>query len=223
MRPAVRLAAIMGMPVNYVWTHDSVWLGEDGPTHQPVEHVMSLRLIPGLVCFRPCDANETAWAWRTAIERTDGPTGLQLSRQGLPTLAATADGGTARGAYVLAEADGDLDAIVIATGSEVHDALAARDTLQAEGIGVRVVSMPSWDLFAMQDVAYREQVLPPAVTARVSIEAGVTAGWERWIGDRGRAIGIDRFGASAPGKVVARKLGISPEAVVEAVKAVRGA
>ena len=223
MRPAVRLAAIMGMPVIYVWTHDSVWLGEDGPTHQPVEHVMSLRLIPGLVCFRPCDANETAWAWRTAIERTDGPTGLQLSRQGLPTLAATADGGTARGAYVLAEADGDLDAIVIATGSEVHDALAARDTLQAEGIGVRVVSMPSWDLFAMQDVAYREQVLPPAVTARVSIEAGVTAGWERWIGDRGHAIGIDRFGASAPGKVVARKLGISPEAVVEAVKAVRGA
>jgi transketolase len=223
MRPAVRLAAIMGMPVNYVWTHDSVWLGEDGPTHQPVEHVMSLRLIPNLVCFRPCDANETAWAWRVAIERTDGPTGLQLSRQGLPTLAATADGGTARGAYVLAEADGNLDAIVIGTGSEVHDALAARETLQAEGIGVRVVSMPSWDLFALQDLAYREQVLPPAVTARVSIEAGVTAGWERWVGDRGQSIGIDRFGASAPGKVAARNLGISPEAVVEAVKAVRGA
>ena len=147
----------------------------------------------------------------------------QLSRQGLPTLAATADGGTARGAYVLAEADGDLDAIVIATGSEVHDALAARDTLQAEGIGVRVVSMPSWDLFAMQDAAYREQVLPPAVTARVSIEAGVTAGLGALDRRPRHAIGIDRFGASAPGKVVARKLGISPEAVVEAVKAVRGA
>ena len=126
-----------------------------------------------------------------------------------------------RGAYVLADADGDLDAIVIASGSEVHDALAARETLQAEGIGVRVVSMPSWDLFAMQDIAYREQVLPPAVTTRVSIEAGVTAGWERWLGERGRAVGIDRFGASAPGKVVARNLGISPEAVVDAVKAVR--
>jgi transketolase len=213
----------MRLPTIYVWTHDSVWLGEDGPTHQPIEQVMSLRLIPDLVCFRPCDANETAWAWRVAIERTDGPTGLQLTRQALPTLAATADGGTARGAYVLAEAEGTLDAIVIASGSEVHDALAARDTLQAEGIGVRVVSMPSWDLFAMQDVAYREQVLPPGVTARVSIEAGVTAGWERWNGDRGRAIGIDRFGASAPGKVVARKLGISPESVVEAVKAVHGA
>jgi transketolase len=223
MRPAVRLAAIMGMPVVYVWTHDSVWLGEDGPTHQPVEHVMSLRLIPNLVCFRPCDANETVWAWRAALERTDGPTGLQLTRQGLPTLAATAEGGTIRGAYVLAEADGDLDAIVIASGSEVHDALAARETLQADGIGVRVVSMPSWDVFAKQDVSYREQVLPPAVTARVSIEAGVTAGWERWIGERGRAIGIDRFGASAPGEVVARKLGISPESVVAAVKAVRGA
>jgi transketolase len=222
MRPAIRLAAIMGAPAIYVWTHDSVWLGEDGPTHQPVEHLMALRLIPNLVTFRPCDANETAWGWRLAIERTDGPTGLQLTRQGLPTLAATADGGAMRGAYVLAEADGDLDAIVIASGSEVHDALAARETLQADGIGVRVVSMPSWDLFAMQDPSYREQVLPPAVTARVSIEAGVTAGWERWLGERGRAVGIDRFGASAPGKVVARNLGISPEAVVDAVKAVRG-
>jgi transketolase len=211
----------MGAPAIYVWTHDSVWLGEDGPTHQPVEHLMALRLIPNLVTFRPCDANETAWGWRVAIERTDGPTGLQLTRQGLPTLAATADGDAMRGAYVLADADGDLDAIVIASGSEVHDALDARETLQTEGIGVRVVSMPSWDLFAMQDATYREHVLPPTVTARVSIEAGVTAGWERWLGERGRAVGIDRFGASAPGKVVARKLGISPEAVVEAVKAVR--
>jgi transketolase len=223
MRPAVRLAAIMKVPAIYVWTHDSVWLGEDGPTHQPVEHLMALRLIPNLVTFRPCDANETADGWRVALERSDGPTGLQLTRQGLPTLAATADGGALRGAYVLAEADGDLDAIVIASGSEVHDALAARDTLQAEGIGVRVVSMPSWDLFEMQDASYRDQVLPPGITVRVSIEAGVTQGWQRWLGERGHAIGIDRFGASAPGKVVARNLGISPEAVVDAVKAVRGA
>jgi transketolase len=221
MRPAIRLAAIMRVPAIYVWTHDSVWLGEDGPTHQPIEHLMALRLIPGLVTFRPCDANETSFGWRVAIERTDGPTGLQLSRQGLPTLAATADGGAMRGAYVLAEADGDLEAILIASGSEVHDALAARETLQAEGIGVRVVSMPSWDLFEMQDATYRDQVLPPDITARVSIEAGVTAGWERWVGQHGHAVGIDRFGASAPGKVVARKLGISPEAVVDAVKAVR--
>ncbi len=222
MRPAVRLAAIMKLPVTYVWTHDSVWLGEDGPTHQPVEHLMALRLIPNLVSFRPCDANETAWAWRLAMERRDGPTALQLTRQALPTLEATAGGGVARGAYVLAEASGGLDAIVIASGSEVHDALAAREVLQAAGIGVRVVSMPSWDLFALQDPAYRDEVLPPAVRTRVSIEAGSTFGWERWVGDHGHSIGIDRFGASAPGKTVARNLGISPEAVVAAVREVHG-
>jgi transketolase len=222
MRPAVRLAAIMRLPVTYVWTHDSVWLGEDGPTHQPVEHLMALRAIPNLVSIRPCDAAETAEAWRAALTRADGPTALQLTRQGLPVLdrgGALADAaGTARGAYVLADAKGSLDAIVIATGSEVHDALAARETLQADGIGVRVVSMPSWDLFELQDAAYQDTVLPPAVTSRVSLEAGVTFGWVRFVGPRGRAIGIDRYGASAPGKVVARNLGISPESVVAAVR-----
>jgi transketolase len=220
MRPSVRLAAIMGLPVVYVWTHDSVWLGEDGPTHQPVEHLMSLRAMPRLDCMRPCDANETADAWWSALSRRDGPTAIMLTRQGVPTLEATRGGGARRGAYVLAEASGGLDAIVMASGSEVHDALAARETLQAEGLGVRVVSMPCWELFERQDRAYREQVLPSDCPARVSIEAGITFGWERYLGPEGRAIGIDRFGASAPGKIVARELGLSPEAVCGAVRAV---
>jgi transketolase len=225
MRPAVRLAAIMNLPVTYVWTHDSVWLGEDGPTHQPVEQLMTLRMIPGLVMLRPADANEAAMAWRAALEHHDGPTGLALSRQGLPTLDRSVYGaadGVLRGAYVLADTDGTPDAIVIGTGSEVHDALAARETLQEQGVRVRVVSMPSWELFARQDQAYRDSVLPPDVTARVSIEAGTTFGWQRWIGDAGIAVGIDRFGASAPGKTVARKLGVSPGAVVEAVQSLVG-
>ncbi len=219
MRPTARLAALMKLPVIYVWTHDSVWLGEDGPTHQPVEQLMSLRLIPNLVAMRPADANETAESWRVALERTDGPTALLLTRQGLPTLDRTTHGaadGTRRGAYILAEASGALDAIVVASGSEVHDALAARETLQAAGIGVRVVSMPSWDLFEEQDPAYQREVIPTG-PARVSIEAGATFGWSRWIGENGRAIGIDRFGISAPGKQVARALGISADAVVAAV------
>jgi transketolase len=226
MRPSVRLAAIMGAPVVYVWTHDSVWLGEDGPTHQPIEHLMALRAIPNLVSIRPCDAAETAEAWRSALRRLDGPTALQLTRQGLPVLDRGGDladaAGAARGAYVLADAKRSLDAIVIATGSEVHDALAARETLQADGIGVRVVSMPSWDMFELQDAAYHDEVLPPSVTARVSLEAGITFGWVRFVGAAGRAIGIDRYGASAPGKVVARNLGISPEAVVHAVRELVG-
>jgi transketolase len=225
MRPSARLAALMKLPVTYVWTHDSVWLGEDGPTHQPVEHLMALRVIPNFTSYRPADANETAEAWHAAIERGDGPTALLLSRQGLPTLDRTVYGaasGTRRGAYVLAEAAGALDAIVIASGSEVHDALAARETLQADGIGVRVVSMPSWDAFEEQDAGYRDEVLPPSCTARVSIEAGVTFGWSRFVGDRGVSIGIDRFGISAAGKLVARNLGISPEAVVTAVRGLVG-
>jgi transketolase len=222
MRPSVRLAAIMGLPVIYVWTHDSVWLGEDGPTHQPIEHLMSLRAMPRLHCIRPCDANETADAWWSAVSRRDGPTAIMLTRQGVPTLDATRGGGARRGAYVLAEADGALDAIVMASGSEVHDALAARETLQADGVGVRVVSMPCWELFEAQGAAYREQVLPAECTTRVSIEAGVTFGWERYIGPEGRAVGIDRFGASAPGKIVARELGISPESVIAAVRAITG-
>jgi transketolase len=226
MRPSVRLAALTGIPAIYVWTHDSVWLGEDGPTHQPIEHFMSLRAMPQLYLLRPCDANEVAQAWRVAVERKDGPCGLALTRQALPTLDRGGDiapaEGVLRGGYVLADAKGTPDAIVLATGSEVHDALAARETLAGEGIGVRVVSMPCWELFEQQDQAYRDEVLPPAVTARVSVEAGITFGWERWVGPAGRSVGIDRFGASAPGKVVARALGISPEAVVAAVREVRG-
>ena len=221
MRPAVRLAALMRLQVKYVWTHDSVWLGEDGPTHQPIEQLMSLRMIPGLHVLRPADANETAQAWRAALLYKDGPSALALSRQALPTLDRSRFGsadGVLRGAYVLADTDGTPDAIVMASGSEVHDALAARDTLAEQGVNVRVVSMPCWELFEEQDQAYRDSVLPPEVTARVSIEAGTTFGWERWLGSGGRAVGIDRFGASAPGKVVARNLGISPDAVVEAVR-----
>jgi transketolase len=223
MRGAVRLAALTGVPAIYVWTHDSVWLGEDGPTHQPIEHLMSLRAMPQLYMLRPCDANEVAEAWRFAVQRTDGPCGLALSRQGVPTLDRDALGpasGLRQGAYVLADTDGAPDAIVMATGAEVHDALAAREALAGEGIAVRVVSMPCWELFVQQDQAYRDEVLPPSVTARVSVEAGTTFGWERWVGPAGRSVGIDRFGASAPGGEVARRLGINPEAVADAVRAV---
>ena len=220
MRPAIRLAAIMGMPVIYVWTHDSVWLGEDGPTHQPIEHMMALRLIPNLVGSGPCDAERDGLGVAGRDRAHRRPDGLHLTRQGLPTLGR--HGRRRRGARGLRAGretatgrDPDRDRL-----GGARCARGARDAA-AEGIGVRVVWMPSWELFAAQDAAYREQVLPAAVRARVSIEAGLTAGWERWVGDRGRAVGIDRFGASAPGKQVARKLGITPEAVVEAVKAVR--
>jgi transketolase len=219
MRPAVRLAALNGQPVVFVWTHDSVGLGEDGPTHQPVEHLMALRAMPNLHVFRPADANETAVGWRVALARTDGPTGLVLSRQDLPVLTPPGAPGAERGAYVLADADGGTpDVVIIATGAEVAVALAARDQLAAEKVRARVVSMPSWELFAAQDPAYREQVLPSAILARVSVEAGVTMGWREWIGTEGVAVGIDRFGASAPGEVVLDKLGINPGAVVAAAK-----
>ena len=222
MRGAVRIAALSGLPVTYVWTHDSVYVGEDGPTHQPVEHLMALRVIPNLVVLRPCDANETVEAWRVAQTHRSGPVAVVLSRQNLPTLdraeLAAADG-LARGAYVLADApSGAPDAIVIATGSEVSLALAARDLLAAEGVGLRVVSMPSWELFAVQDAVYRESVLPAAVRRRVSVEAGVTQGWERWIGSAGAAVGIDRYGASAPGGVVGAELGMTADAVAAAVR-----
>ncbi len=223
MRPAVRLAAIMNSAGD-LRLDARLGLARRGRPHAPAGrapdgaaadpepgHVPALR------------RQRDGLGWRVALERMDGPTGLQLSRQGLPTLAATADGGAMRGAYVLAEAEGDVDAIVIASGSEVHDALAARETLQAEGIGVRVVSMPSWDLFAMQDRAYRDQVLPPAYH-RAGIDRGRRDAGLGALARRPRpCVGIDRFGASAPGKVVARNLGISAEAVVDAVKAVRDA
>jgi transketolase len=215
MRPPVRLAALNKMPAIYVWTHDSVGLGEDGPTHQPVEHLMALRAMVNLCVFRPCDGNETVAGWRYALTKTHGPTALVLSRQDLPIVTHPGAPGAERGGYVLADGG---DAIIIATGSEVAVALAARDELARSGISARVVSMPCWELFAAQPQSYREAVLPPGQHRRVSVEAGVTFGWREHIGDRGIAIGIDRYGASAPGEVVLEKLGITAAAVVDAVK-----
>jgi transketolase len=230
MRPSVRLAALNGQPVIYLWTHDSVGVGEDGPTHQPIEHLMALRAMPNLAVMRPADATEAAEAWVYAMERKDGPTALVLSRQDLPVLARPGggDGGVARGAYVLADgADGiegrassdAPDAILIATGSEVSVALRARQLLAGDGISARVVSMPCWEQFRAQSVAYRESVLPAAVTARVSVEAGVTFGWEAWIGLGGKAVGIDRYGASAPAPVILDNFGITAERVAAEVRA----
>jgi len=213
MRPAIRLAALMEQPVVYVYTHDSVWVGEDGPTHQPIEHLMALRTIPGLVVLRPADANETAAAWRVAIERTNGPTALILSRQGLPVLeGGRAAAGVPRGAYVVADAE-EPRLVLLATGSEVALALEVRTALAGHGVAARVVSMPSWELFAAQEDQHRRSVLPPAVP-RLALEAGVTLGWREWVGDDGEVVGIDRFGASAPGAEVAERLGLSVEAVV---------
>ncbi|MBM3978056.1 MAG: transketolase [Planctomycetes bacterium] len=219
MRPAVRLAAMNHLPVVFVFTHDSVALGEDGPTHQPVEHLAALRVIPNLHVVRPCDGNETAEAWRHALERTQGPTVLVLSRQKLPVVEPRPAGGLLRGGYVISEAAGGAPrALLIASGSEVALALAAQRELAAEGIGARVVSLPCWEAFAAQPQAYRDSVLPPAVRARVSIEAGATFGWQRWIGDHGVAIGIDRFGASAPGNVNLEQLGITGARAASAVR-----
>ncbi len=220
MRPAVRLAALNELPVVFVWTHDSIALGEDGPTHQPVEHLMSLRAMPGLAVMRPADANETAEAWRFAIAQRHQPVALVLSRQKLPVIEAALTRETKRGAYVVADsADGPPVAILIATGAEVHVALAAHRLLASEGIRTRVVSMPCWEAFAEQDAAYRTSVLPPDVHARVSVEAGVTLGWERWLGDDGIAVGLDRYGASAPGEVNLEKLGFTAEHVAAQVRA----
>jgi transketolase len=210
MRPPVRLAALNKMPAIFVWTHDSVGLGEDGPTHQPVEHLMALRAMVNLCVFRPCDANETAVGWRYALAKTHGPTALVLSRQDLPVVTQPGAPGAERGAYILADGS---DAIIIATGSEVAVALAARDELAKANIAARVVSMPCWELFAEQPAAYRDEVLPPDRRARVSVEAGITMGWREHVGDRGASVGIDRFGASAPGELVLEKLGITPENV----------
>jgi len=218
MRPAIRLAALMGLKVIYVFTHDSIGLGEDGPTHQPVEQLVALRAIPGLTVIRPCDSNETAEAWKTALQST-GPVALALSRQDLPvldrSLYAGADNLT-RGAYILKDApDGIPDIILIATGSEVHIALQAAERLAGTGKKVRVVSMPSWELFDGQDDAYRRRVLPPDTKARIAVEAGVTQGWSRYVGDSGAVIGLNRFGASAPGAVLYQKFGFTPDHVVE--------
>ncbi len=220
MRPPVRLAALMDPRVVYVWTHDSVWLGEDGPTHQPVEHLAALRAIPNLVVIRPADANETVAAWRIALERSEGPTALCLTRQKmaiLPETASAASETVARGAYILADGPGAPNVIIIATGSEVHLALEAREALAAKDISARVVSMPSWELFDAQPASYRDAVLPPDVTARLAIEAGVTQGWAKYTGLAGDVLGLDRFGASAPYKALVQNFGFTAEAVVARV------
>ncbi|MBK7896873.1 MAG: transketolase [Anaerolineaceae bacterium] len=224
MRGSVRLAALMGLPVIYVFTHDSIGLGTDGPTHQPIEHVMSLRAMPNMTVIRPADAAETAVAWRVALEHKTGPTSLILTRQGVPTLDRSqyaAASGAARGAYVLSDAD-NPQVLLLATGSEVQLALEAQAKLAEKGVSARVVSMPSWEIFAAQDAAYQESVLPKAITARVSIEAGVTLGWERYLGLGGKAIGLDRYGASAPYKAIYQNLGITAEAMVDAALSLLG-
>ncbi len=213
MRPSVRLAALTGLPVVYVYTHDSIGLGEDGPTHQPVEHLASLRAIPNLVVIRPADANETAGAWKVALERTGGPTALALSRQRLPVL--RPGGAVDKGAYVL-EDGGHV--VLIGTGSEVSACLEARTLLAETGIAARVVSMPSWELFAEQPASYRDQVLPPGVPS-LAVEAGVSFGWERWAN---ASVTIDRFGASAPGEVALERLGFSPQNVAQQARALLG-
>ena len=220
MRAAVRMSALMQIPSTFVWTHDSIGLGEDGPTHQPVEHLWSLRLIPGFAVVRPADANETAVLWREVLRRR-GPAGLALTRQAVPVLdravLAPADGAL-RGAYVLADAPGDADVLLLATGSEVSVALAARDLLAADGIGARVVSMPCLEWFDGQDADYREAVLPASVTARVSVEAGATAGWWKYVGTHGRVVGLDHFGASASAGVLFERFGITADAVAAAAR-----
>ena len=224
MRPAVRLSALSRLQSLWVWTHDSVGLGEDGPTHQPIEHYAALRAIPNLWFIRPADANETAVAWKVALDREDGPVALALTRQKLPTLEETRREGVERGAYVLwdsEEANGLPDLILIASGSEVHVALEAAHKLDEQGVHGRVVSMPCWELFEAQGRDYRDQVLPPDVKARVSVEAGVSLGWERWVGDEGDSISIEHFGASAPGTTVLEKFGYTVDNVVARALALR--
>jgi transketolase len=218
IRPSVRLAALSHLPVTYVFTHDSVGVGEDGPTHQPVETVMGLRVIPNLDVIRPADPEETAGAWAAAVERIDGPTVLALTRQAVPMLPVDAKvkrEGAHRGGYVVVRETGPLTTILIGTGSEVQHCVAAAQEL---GNGVRVVSLPCFTRFERQSRAYQDEVLPPSCTRRVSIEAGVTLGWQKFVGPTGRSIGIDMFGASAPGDVVMEKRGITAAAVVAAVR-----
>jgi transketolase len=231
MRGSVRLSALMGLPVVWVWTHDSVGLGEDGPTHQPVEHAAALRAIPNLWVMRPADANETSEAWKLALERQDGPVALLLSRQNLPVLDRSAGLApaqeAARGAYVLwdsrgsADGQGKLELVMIATGSEVAPTLQAAQTLAAEGAAVRVVSMPCMELFEAQPQEYRQKVIPTHVPGRIAVEAAATMSWWKWVGDQGDVVGIDRFGASAPGQTVLTKLGLSTESIAQRARALR--
>jgi transketolase len=222
MRPSIRLAALSNAHVIYIWTHDSIALGEDGPTHQPVEQLASLRAMPNMMVLRPSDATETVEAWRVALQHKEGPVGIVLTRQKLPVLDRTvlaSASGLAQGAYILAEARSSPDLILIATGSEVSLALEAHARLVRDGIQSRVVSMPCWELFERQSQAYRDAVLPPRVRARVAIEAAAPFGWERYVGLEGAVIGVARFGASAPGPVVMREFGFTPEHVAETAKA----
>jgi transketolase len=215
VRPAVRLSALMGAHAIYVFTHDSLWLGEDGPTHQPVEHAAALRTIPGLTVIRPSDATEVVEAWKVAVQ-AGGPVALMLSRQNMRILDRAVfppASGLAQGAYVLADAEGTPDAILIASGSEVEIALAARDVLAGKGVQARVVAMPSWELFEAQSQAYKDSVLPPEVTARLAIEAGVSMGWSRYVGLKGDVVSFDRFGASAPYKILMEKFGFTGDCV----------
>jgi transketolase len=222
MKPPIRLAALMELPVIYVYTHDSIGVGEDGPTHQPVEQLVALRSIPGLITLRPADANETAEAWRVAIELKNHPVCLVLTRQPLPTLDRkhyASAAGLARGAYVLADAaNGDPAVILIGTGSEVSLCVEAAEKLKADGIAARVVSMPSWELFERQDRTYRDKILPPHMTARVSVEMGSVIGWDRYAGVAGAKIGMHSFGSSAPLKDLLVKFGFTPAHVVAAAK-----
>jgi transketolase len=224
MRPAVRLAALMKLPVVYVWTHDSIGLGEDGPTHQPIEHLTALRAIPGLAVVRPADANETVAAWRAILENPDRPSGLCLTRQNVPTFPRGTDGyadtsNVARGAYTLLDVDGGSpDVILVGTGSEVQIAVAAREQLAADGIRARVVSMPCREWFDDQDKSYRDSVLPPIVKARVSVEAGIAMSWRDLVGDYGRSVSIEHFGASADYQRLYTEFGMTAEAVTQAAK-----
>jgi len=221
MRPTLRLAALMELHSIFVYTHDSIFLGEDGPTHEPIEHIPSLRAIPNLCFIRPADANETAVAWRIAIEHRGGPVAMALTRQKLPVFDRQKCGsaeGLAKGAYILADAASKRpEVLLIASGSEVSVAFEAYEKLVAEGVAARVVSMPSWDLFERQPQAYREEVLPPEVTVRLAIEAAAPFGWERYVGPRGAVIGMTRFGASAPYQVLAEKFGFTAANVVRKV------
>jgi transketolase len=224
LRPAIRLAAIMKQPVTYVLTHDSIAVGEDGPTHEPIEQLASIRIIPDLTVIRPADANETSAAWAYAVENQSNPVALVLTRQNLPILEGTVTGSRdniKRGAYVVSDAaNGAPQAQIIATGSEVQLAVAAQKALAEEGIQVRVISMPSWDLFEKQDKAYKDSVILPEVKARVAVEMAHPFGWERYVGDQGAIIAIDRFGASAPGDRVIKEYGFTVENVVSKVKSV---
>ena len=221
MKPPIRLSAIMELPVIYIFTHDSIGVGEDGPTHQPIEQLVALRAVPGLILFRPADANEVAEAWRVAMTTTHKPIVFALSRQPLPTVDRSkygAAGGVARGAYILADSDGTPDVILMGTGSEVSLCLGAYEALKSEGVNARVVSMPSWDLFEEQDLAYRESILPPSVRARVCVEQGSATGWDRYAGMDGTIIAMHTFGASAPMSALQSKFGFTPEKVLEAAR-----